>query len=264
LAAKMPQANAFESYAFIAIFARRIIFMGRALFIALYLFSFIGNVAGQVPVLETSLALKYIVHAPAKPTRGPVVILLHGYGSDEKDLYGLRSAFPPNAIIISAQAPYALAGGGYQWYEMENINGQRDGKKEELERSVGLVNKFITQVVEKYNANPKDVYLMGFSQGAIMSFAVGLAAPDKVKGIGVLSGMLYPSVRATIKSSPALKKLKIFIAHGTTDERIPFKYAVSANSYLATMGLKPEFHQYEGMGHSISNSEMADLIKWLK
>jgi phospholipase/carboxylesterase len=218
----------------------------------------------QEPVLETSLALKYIVHMAAKPTRGPLIILLHGYGSDEKDLYGLRSSFPVNATIISTRAPYPLAGGGYQWYELTNTNGKPEGKKEDIERSTQLINKFITQVVEKYNGNPKDVYVMGFSQGAIMSYAVGLSAPEKVKGIGVLSGRLYPQIKESIKISPTLKKLKIFIAHGTSDERIPFKEGISASNYLTSIGLKPEFHKYEGMGHSINNNVMNDLIKWLK
>ncbi len=238
--------------------------MNRIFVTLLAILTFSATVFGQEPKLETDLALKYIAFTPKKVVHAPVIILLHGYGSDEKDLYGLRSVFPPNYIVVSARAPYPLAGGGYQWYESTLINGQKDGKKEELDNSKALLTKFVTQIVNKYNANARNVYVMGFSQGAIMSYAVGLSAPDKVKGIGVLSGMLYPSVRETIVMSPQLKKLKIFIAHGTADERITFAYGRAAKDHLVSIGLKPEFHQYEAMGHSISNTVMSDLMAWLK
>ncbi len=238
--------------------------MAKILFILCAVFSLAIPVWGQEPKLETDLALKYIAFTPKKAVHAPVIILLHGYGSDEKDLYGLRSTFPANYIIISARAPYALPGGGYQWYESTIINGLKDGKKEELDNSTELVTKFITQIVDKYEANARNVYVMGFSQGAIMSYAVGLTAPDKVKGIGVLSGMLYPSVKEKIVVSPQLKRLKIFIAHGTSDERITFTYGRAAKDHLVSIGLKPEFHQYPGMGHSISNTVMSDLVAWLK
>ena len=246
------------------IFAEKLILMGRIFKLLFFLIICSGFAVGQEPKLESDLALKYIAHSPAKlSVRSPVIILLHGYGSDEKDLYGLRSTFPLNSLIISVRAPYELPGGGYQWYESTNIKGQKDGNKEQLDNSNKLIHKFIDQVVQKYTANPKEVYLIGFSQGAIMCYAAGLSAPEKIKGIGVLSGMLFPSVQSTIIKTPALKKLKIFIAHGTTDDRIALPYGKGGNDYLVSIGLKPEYHQYDGMGHSISNTVINDLVKWL-
>ena len=237
----------------------------RRIILLLALIGFCVSQAGaQVPILETSLALKYIAFTPKRTAHAPVVILLHGYGSDENDLFGLRASFPPNYIVISARAPYELAGGGFQWYEMQTIDGHRDGKKDELSNSRELVTKFIDQIVDRYDANPRSVYVMGFSQGAIMSYAVGLTAPEKVKGIGVLSGMLYPSIKESIKMSPTLKRLKIFVAHGSADQRIPYAYGKAGQEHLASLGLKPDFHEYKGMEHSISGEEMKDLIGWMK
>ena len=215
--------------------------------------------------LHEELALKYMVQMPEqKSAHPPVIIMLHGYGSDEQDMFGLRGVIPKNYIVIAARAPYALPGGGYQWFEKEMKDGHFDGKKENVDKSRGLIVKFIGQVVNKYAADGKNVYLSGFSQGAIMSYAVGLAYPMTLKGIGVLSGVLLPSVKPEISKDPALKQLKIFIAHGTADERLSFADGKAANDYLVSLGLHPEFHQYKGMGHTISNDVISDLQHWLK
>ena len=227
--------------------------------------AFAVNVFAQETGLQEGLALKYLVHLPTEKTaHPPVIILLHGYGSDEKDLLGLCSFFPKNYLIISARAPYPLPGGGYEWYEMTEVKGLHDGDAAQLANSMDLVKKFIPQIIAKYKTDPKLVYLMGFSQGAIMSYRVGLTAPTMLRGIGVLSGTIYPSLKPMIKMTPALKQLRIFIAHGNADNRISFEDGSRAFDYLTSIGLTPDFHSYEGMGHTISKEVMADLVKWLK
>ena len=147
---------------------------------------------------------------------------------------------------------------------MIDAKGQHDGNPQQLANSRNLITKFIGQVIEKYKADPAQVYLAGFSQGAIMSYQVGLTAPGKVAGIGVLSGTIYPSLKPLIKNDAALKKLRMFIAHGTADNRIPFASGKAAVDYLHGLGLKPQLHQYPGMGHTISKDVLNDFVQWLK
>jgi len=214
--------------------------------------------------LQEGIALKYLVQMPTeKSAHPPMVVLLHGYGSDEKDLFALRTFCPKNDVIVSARAPYPIQGGGYKWYEMTNVNGVHDGNASQLANSRALIDKFITQVSSAYHADPARIYLMGFSQGAIMSYRVGLTNPALLKGIGVLSGTIYPSLKPMVKNNRALKQLSIFIAHGEADERISFADGKAANEYLKTLGLKPSFHSYAEMGHTISRDVLADLIQWL-
>jgi phospholipase/carboxylesterase len=220
------------------------------------------NALAQDAKLQEDLSLKYLVQLPSdKSAHPPVIILLHGYGSDERDLFTLRNNFPKNYLIVSARAPYPVSGAGYQWYDM---SGGVNKRNKEVDNDRLLIKQFITQVTGKYKADTKSVYLLGFSQGAIMSYEVGLTGPEKLKGIGVLSGKILPPLKPLIKSTPALKQLKIFIAHGTKDDRIPFDDGRSASDYLKGLGLKPEFHQYPGMAHAISNDVLSDLLKWLK
>lgn len=223
------------------------------------------SACSQETGLKQDLALKYLVQMPpVKNTKPPLLILLHGYGSDEANLFDLCKFLPKDFLIVSARAPYSLPRGGYQWYEMTQESGHHSGKKETLDNSRNLILKFISQLISKYNIDSKQVYLSGFSQGAMMSYMVGLSNPDKLKGIAPLSGMIIGSVKPEIKNNSALKQMKIFIAHGTADERILFSEDTDSYNYLMTLGLKPEFHKYDGVEHQITKEELDDLAKWLK
>lgn len=238
--------------------------MKRTVFISCLLF-FAATVFAQDAQLQEGLALKYLVQLPAeKSAHAPVIILLHGYGADERDLFGLKNSFPKNYLVIAVRAPYPLAAGGYEWYEPAMVNGQHDGNAAQLEHSRNAINKFIAQAVAKYNADAKSVYLIGFSQGAVMCYQAGLTTPEQLKAIAALSGMIFPSLKAMQKNSAALQRLKIFIAHGTADNRIPFADGKAAYDYIKSIGLQPGFHEYAGMGHTISNEVMDDLVKWMK
>ena len=234
--------------------------------LSLFYFSFLFSLfsCAQLETANLDLALPYLVQQPTeKTTHSPVIILMHGYGSNEKDLFELRNYFPKNFIVVAVRAPYSLSRpNAYQWYEMGKSDGHHSGKKEDVEHSKQLVLKFITQVTQKYKADPTQVYLSGFSQGAMMSYAVGLTNPGQLKGIAPLSGMIMDFLHKDIKAD-ALKKLKIFISNGTADERISFTDGKASYDYLVSLGLKPEFHQYEGMGHQISKDVINDLINWL-
>lgn len=216
--------------------------------------------------LQTDLSLPYLVQAPRNAgAHPPVLILLHGYGSNEEDLFGLRSALPGNYLIASVRARLKADVGGYQWFEREITNGKYDGKREHLESSRTAILKFVRELTRKYNADSKSVYLAGFSQGAIMSYEAGLTAPGTIKGIVVLSGKMPASLIPLIQvKDPHLKNLRIFIAHGTADSRLPYSDGKAANDQLVKMGLKPEFHSYAGMDHTISKEVIADLQKWLR
>lgn len=237
--------------------------MKNFLIVTALLFSHIGF-CQTAPVMN-DLCLKYLVQLPTqKQSHTPVIIFLHGYGSDERDLFELRKSFPASYMSFSVRAPYPLSGGGNQWYEMTTTNGQRDGNQEQLKNSKSLIIKFIDEVTTKYNVDKKDIYLVGFSQGAIMCYQVGLTTPGSIRGIAPLSGRILPSLKPEIKNPTALQHLRIFIGHGTDDNRIPYQDGQSANEFLTSLHLKPEFHTYQGMGHSISDAEMKDLVKWLK
>ncbi|MFL9899393.1 alpha/beta fold hydrolase [Paraburkholderia fungorum] len=215
--------------------------------------------------LHNDLSLQYLVHLPSRSTSPPpVIILLHGMGSNEQDLYSLLPELPQKYAIISARAPYTLAEGSYQWFQGTLVNNRLDGDPQQLAASRVRIGGFVDQVVTKYRLDPHQVYLVGFSQGAILSYQVALTEPAKIRGIGVMSGAIFGSFVPLIKPSPALSHLRIFISHGQADHRIPIGYALEADQRLKGLGLKPEFHVYAGMQHEINSDALADLVNWLR
>jgi phospholipase/carboxylesterase len=215
--------------------------------------------------LHKDLSLQYLVHLPSRSTSPPpVIILLHGMGSNEQDLYSLVRELPQKYAVVSARAPYTLAEGSYQWFQGTLVNNRLDGDPQQLAASRARISGFVDEVVTKYRFDPHQVYLVGFSQGAIMSYQIALTEPAKIKGIGVMSGAIFGSFVPLIKPSPELPHLRIFISHGRADQRIPIDYAQEAGQRLKGLGLKPELHVYPGMQHEINSDALADLVNWLQ
>lgn len=219
-------------------------------------------VHAQTP-LQNDLPLKYLEQANPDSTQQPLVIFLHGYGSNEADLFGIKDDLPANYNYLSVQAPVKLEEGSYQWFRKKG-EGAYNGETDDLKSSGQVLLNFVAQAAKKYHTEANKVFLVGFSQGAIMSYEVGLRHPEAVGGIAALSGRILPVLKSELKPDEKRQELAIFIGHGTADKRLPYKDGTDANSLLQKLALKPEFHGYEGLGHSISAAEVQDLSAWLQ
>ncbi|WP_460126455.1 alpha/beta hydrolase [Pseudomonas sp. S2_C03] len=215
------------------------------------------------PMLHTDLPLKYLEQASSDSVDQPLVIFLHGYGSNEQDLFGIKDELPARYTYLSVRAPMVMQEGSYQWFRKKG-EGAYNGDTEDLKTSGQVLLDFITQAAKKYHTEPGKVYLVGFSQGAIMSYEVALRHPEAVGGIAALSGRILPVLKSELKPEEKRQSLAIFIGHGTADKRLPFNDGTEAESLLKSLSLKPEFHAYPGVGHSISATEMQDLSAWLQ
>ncbi len=79
-----------------------------------------------------------------------------------------------------------------------------------------------------------------------------------------MSGKVLPLLSENLKTDPRRESLAIFIGHGTADSRLPYTDGTEAYSLLQGLSLKPEFHAYPGIGHTISGTEMQDLNAWMR
>jgi phospholipase/carboxylesterase len=223
-----------------------------------------GFLRAQTPELQEDLCLKYLVYRPAAANaHTPMLVLLHGYGSNERDLFELQKELPRDWMVVCLRAPLDAGNGGYQWYNMSRDHGHHSGKKEDLDQSRDLVMKCIGQLQHKYHTDPAAVYVGGFSQGGMMSYLIGLSHPEAVAGIAPLSGMIIDLLKPEFQLEQARKKLRIFVAHGDSDDRLAIEDDKASVAYLQKNGLKPEFHIYPGMKHQISPQEIKDLTQWL-
>ncbi|NUT78958.1 phospholipase [Pseudomonas sp. C1C7] len=231
-------------------------------FLALLTLLASAAVHAQTP-LQTDLPLKYLEQTTPDSRDQPLVIFLHGYGSNEQDLFGMKDELPASYTYLSVRAPMVLEEGSYQWFRKKG-EGAYNGETDDLKTSGQLLLDFIAKAAQKYHTDPDKVYLVGFSQGAIMSYEVALRHPEAVGGIAALSGRILPVLRSELRPDEKRQSLAIFIGHGTADKRLPFSDGTEANSLLQSVSLEPEFHAYQGVGHNISAEELQDLSAWLQ
>ena len=213
---------------------------------------------------KTTTDLYYIFKEPKiKSAKPPVIILMHGVGSNEKDLFSFVNQLPDSFLVISLRAPIKLGNDSYAWYHLSFENGKPISNPIEAEASRLMIIDFINNLKNKHAYNEKRVYLCGFSQGSIMAYSVGLTVPEKIKGIAIMSGRLLEEVKPIIAGKDKLKNLKVFISHGTNDNVLPVSNAREANVYLKQLGINATYKEYPEP-HTISNAMFNDLLIWLK
>jgi phospholipase/carboxylesterase len=216
------------------------------------------------PALLTDLALPYLAATPADSRDKPLIIFLHGYGSDERDLFGIKDDLSADYTYLSVRAPGEVDGGGYKWFTQDTDQAEYEGVTRDVDKSTDALRTFIEQATEKYGTQPSKVILVGFSQGAMMSYQIGLQYPQLVRGIAPLSGKILAALNARLKPDDRLKPLNVFIGHGSADTRVPFSGATEARTVLENLLINPEFHAYAGAGHTITAAEVADLKRWIE
>lgn len=206
--------------------------------------------------------LHYLLQEPkTKYEKNKAIVLLHGVGSNEQDLFGLADHLPSDFYILSVRGPFALGGGRFAWYNVDFSTGKPVfDKKQELSSREALI-KFIADIKKKYQLD--EIYLGGFSQGAIMSYTIGLSQPKIVNGTIALSGRILEEIQSTITTGNDLSQLKVFLAHGVQDDKLPIHYAREAKSYLEKLKVKLSYHEYP-IGHQINEAVLNDLNSWLR
>ncbi|MES2003318.1 MAG: esterase [Bacteroidota bacterium] len=212
--------------------------------------------------VKEGFALSFFLKQPlTKPNNQKALVLLHGVGSNETDLFGLANKLPGNLLIISPRGPYTIGTGSYAWYQVEFSTGKPVINEVQEEHSRKILIQFIEQIKVAYNIDK--IYLGGFSQGAIMSYSIGLTHPSLVQGLVVLSGRILEEIKSLVHESKELGGLKIFIAHGIQDSTLPVAYARQAQQYLLGLVLQLSYHEYT-MGHQVNGEVLKDISEWLE
>jgi phospholipase/carboxylesterase len=215
-----------------------------------------------ISATSDSLVLQHLVREPqVKSLKNKAIILLHGVGSNEKDLFRISNELPDDAYVISPRGQFTLSSGRYAWHNVDFSTGKPIINAEQAASSRKIIRTFINQIKQKFNVD--EVYLGGFSQGAIMSYSIGLTYPSEVQGIIALSGRILNEVKPLVKKDNYLHQLKVLVAHGVQDNTLPIHYARDAKDYLESLGVQLTYHEYP-IGHQINNDVLQDLNDWLR
>jgi phospholipase/carboxylesterase len=213
---------------------------------------------------KVNTSLTYSVIQPAiKSTKVPVLIILHGYGSNENDFLDFAKEANNKFIKFTLRAPNVMQGSGNCWYELNFLtNGSYTYDYEQVKKSRAKVLSFISQACKTFNVDSTQVYLMGFSQGAIMCYELALFAPTKIKAIIPISGRLMEESKAHKTNVNELSKLSVFIGHGTKDERIKSEESDKAAQYLKSKKINVMLKKYN-IPHTLSGEEIEDIKSFL-
>ena len=182
--------------------------------------------------------------------------MLHGWGSDKYDLISLDFNID-NLHYLSVNAPYECDSGfGYQWFSLEDMNVNSIIK--EIRNNYIVLEKFIEEQSIKLNIDYNHIFLLGFSQGAMMSLYTGIRLNKKLAGIISLSGLL-PDTINSIKNSQITKQ-NILLLHGTDDNVVPFNYFIETKKLFDILDFNIEAYSINELQHGINNEEI-DIIK---
>lgn len=194
--------------------------------------------------------------------RPPLLLLMHGYGASEHDLFDLADYADPRMHVVSARAPLALPWGGFAWYHLGGAPGRLIPDAASRAEAVALVERFVPALPERLGTDPQRTYVLGFSQGAIVTLALAMARPEALAGVIALSGYLDPELTPETPP-PALSGLPIIQMHGTYDDVIPVTAAHRTNEALSRMPVRHVYHEHP-VGHGIHPDALGLIQNWLK
>lgn len=210
------------------------------------------------------MTLEYIIQEPKiKLIKNPLLLLLHGYGSNEADLFSFASELPPHYFVVSARAPLNLQNESFAWYAINfDADQNRFSDVEQAKISRDLVATFIDELILKYNIDHNNVTLVGFSQGSILGYAIALSYPKKIQKVVAMSGYLNQEIAIENYAHNDFCQLKMFISHGKVDQVIPVEWARKAAPMLNNLGIENVYKEYP-IGHGVCQDNFYDFRNWL-
>ena len=209
------------------------------------------------------MSLQYIVREPKNKTQNPpLLILLHGYGSNKEDLFSFAEELPDELLIISAQAPYEMGYGGYAWYAInfDDVKGKFSDLKQ-AKTSLDIVAIFIDEIKQKYKTDPDKTFLLGFSQGAILSYSLSFFYPNKVQNIIALSG--YINTELLPKEISKEIQTSYYCSHGSVDQVLPIEWARKSKPFLDNLGFQNVYSEYP-VGHGVAPQNFYSFKTWIE
>jgi phospholipase/carboxylesterase len=185
----------------------------------------------------------------------PLVVLLHGRGSDESGIIGLADHLPKGAGYAAVRAPIA-EGGGYAWFANRGIGRP-------VAESISATIRWFRTWLDEVAPNPRPVAVVGFSGGAAFAGGLILDQPDRFAAAAILYGTL--PFDAGLPTTPGrLAGLPVFVAQGSEDSVIPRELLERTWTYLNGPAGTPSWaNRYPG-GHQLTLDGVRELAGWIE
>ncbi|MGH7962145.1 MAG: alpha/beta hydrolase [Candidatus Binatia bacterium] len=209
--------------------------------------------------------LIHTIFEPQGPGPHPTLLTLHGWGANALDLLALAPYLCGGQFLVLCpqgplQVPLGGAAVGYGWFPI-TMGGPLDlnavvAAREELRT-------FLADALQRYPIDAKKLALLGFSQGGVMAYSLGLGEPQRFAAVAALSSWLPQDLLSAQPDVPATEQLPVLIQHGSKDELVDVGRARQSVETLRNLRVPVTYREYD-MGHQISAQSLGDLVTWLQ
>lgn len=210
------------------------------------------------------LSLVHLVQYPAAykhtgDSTFPTILALHGRGSNERDLIGLASYLPQEFLWISPRGTFSLGPDAYEWFQLVQV-GRPDPTR--LANSLDILDHFLDEVMQHYPVDKDKLYLLGFSQGTVVSLSYAVSLPERVAG--VIAQSAYLPLESGLQIDEAgIRKKPILLTHGIHDTVLPVDWARRSRDKLQALEANVEYHEFN-MGHEVTAQSLEVIAAWLE
>ncbi|WP_342532973.1 esterase [Lysinibacillus sp. FSL K6-0057] len=187
----------------------------------------------------------------------PAIFLLHGMGSHEDDLPTLVQDFQEQCHIFSLRGPITQKP-GYAFFTIQEV-GQPD--RAIFDKVLVALQRFLLEAIDEYQIDPHKVFVLGFSQGAVLAQSLAFVMGNLVTGIVALSGYT-PKFVTEEYAIRSVEHLQAFISHGDYDYVIPSQWGMESKEIFEQFGATVTFKQYPD-GHGVTPDNLRDLVAFL-
>ena len=187
----------------------------------------------------------------------PALFVMHGIGSNEHNMLSLVNGLEDSFFIFSVRG-HLTQGPGFAYF---TIQGYGKPHREVFDEGIKKLTNFIDYASINYELDPEQLYLLGFSQGAIVSMTLALTLGNKIKGVVALSGYIPQFVKEEYRINPG-KHLSVFISHGEYDQVLPYEWGKENVDCFTELGVPVNFRSYPE-GHTVSEKNLQDFQSWI-
>lgn len=208
--------------------------------------------------METGMI--YEVRRPKNVVPGkkyPALFVMHGIGSNEQDMFSLVKGLEDYLYIFGIRG-HLTQGQGFAYF---TIQGFGKPHREAFDEGINKLSSFIQYATDTYPLDSNQIYLLGFSQGAIVSMTLAVTLGNKVRGIVALSGYIPQFVKEEYTINVG-NQLSVFISHGEFDPALPYEWGKENADYFSKLGVPITFKSYPE-GHTVSEENLRDFQSWI-
>ena len=193
-----------------------------------------------------------------------ILVLLHGYGGDGKDISSLalnmrRHIKKTVFLCPDANQNCSINPSGFQWFDLSTDD--KDYILNESIKSEILIKTYISEISLHYRVPLTKICLSGFSQGCMMSLSVGLTSDEKFNSIVGYSGKILDPENLSKRIS---SKTKVLLFHGELDTIVNPSNLLAAKDFLQRKKIEVETNLLENCEHSIPAEAISSTIRFLK